>query len=129
MNPPLSGCWGCNTRPQVIHRTLAQVLEDFKGLDMRPSCRVYPARPAVDCKDIPHHEAYFNVFFSPIILGQGVRGAVVLLSDITEEKILQRSRDDFFSIAPMNCARPSPPSVQRQFDQGVLLGQDQKTRV
>ncbi len=87
--------------------TLSEVLEGVKDLNIDEKlAECVTHGRAINCKDIPYRNAYFNVFFSPVILGQGVRGAVVLLSDITEEKILERSRDDFFSIATHELRTP-----------------------
>ncbi len=87
--------------------TLSQALDGIKGLDIDAKLgECIGHGRAVDCKDVPYRDAYFNVSFSPVILGQGVRGAVVSLSDITEDKILQRTRDDFFSIATHELRTP-----------------------
>jgi two-component system sensor histidine kinase ResE len=90
-----------------VASTLAEALDGIKGLDITAKLNecIQHGR-AVNCKDLPYRDAYFDVFFSPVILGQGVRGAVVSLSDITEEKILQRTRDDFFSIATHELRTP-----------------------
>ncbi|HEY2004534.1 MAG TPA: ATP-binding protein, partial [Candidatus Saccharimonadia bacterium] len=106
MNPAAQRLLGLR-HPSRPAATLAQALDGSKGLDIAAKLKecIEHGR-VVACKDIPFRDAYFNVFFSPVILGQGVKGAVVSLSDITEEKILQRTRDDFFSIATHELRTP-----------------------
>lgn len=52
---------------------------------------------------------FFNIFISPIMMaeqGLQVIGAVVLLEDITEAKMMERSKDEFFSIASHELRTP-----------------------
>jgi two-component system, OmpR family, sensor histidine kinase ResE len=108
MNPAARRLLGREHAPGVgPATTLAGALEGIKGVDLNAKlAECLRHGRSVYCKDVPYRDAYFNVFFSPVILGQGVKGVVVLLSDITEEKILQRSRDDFFSIATHELRTP-----------------------
>ncbi|HSX35983.1 MAG TPA: ATP-binding protein [Patescibacteria group bacterium] len=62
-------------------------------------------KPA-EARDVTLEGAFFNIFLSPIMLDGQTRGVVVLLSDETEERILQRSRDEFFSIASHELRTP-----------------------
>lgn len=53
---------------------------------------------------------YLHVLFIPIVDkqagGQPVVGSVIILEDVTEERALQRSRDEFFSIASHELRTP-----------------------
>ncbi|HSX28952.1 MAG TPA: HAMP domain-containing sensor histidine kinase [Candidatus Saccharimonadales bacterium] len=64
-------------------------------------------------KHISHHDKFYRCYFHPIIANasepgaQGeVRGAVVIIEDTTEQKVLERSRDEFFSIASHELRTP-----------------------
>ena len=50
---------------------------------------------------------YIDIFVLPVFLaGKDLIGVLVLLGDVTEEKILARSRDEFFSIASHELRTP-----------------------
>lgn len=52
-------------------------------------------------------EKFLHVFISPILISeQSVIGAVILIEDITEHMILERSKDEFFSIASHELRTP-----------------------
>jgi signal transduction histidine kinase len=48
----------------------------------------------------------WRIFISPMIDGDRTTGAVLIIQDITEEQILARSRDEFFSIASHELRTP-----------------------
>jgi len=60
----------------------------------------------LEVRDAKAHGSFFNIFLSPIMLNGEANGVVVLISDETEEKIIQRSRDEFFSIASHELRTP-----------------------
>lgn len=49
---------------------------------------------------------FLNLYLSPVVNGEEAIGCVLLLEDVTEERILQRSRDEFFSIASHELRTP-----------------------
>lgn len=65
-------------------------------------------------KKIPMHFAdqsygvrYFSVFVAPVMTDDGaVIGAIAVLHDTTEARVMQRSRDEFFSIASHELRTP-----------------------
>ncbi|MDP2671062.1 MAG: ATP-binding protein [bacterium] len=62
-----------------------------------------------EVKEVSFGNKFLHLFFSPIILLKDKEeyiGAVVLLEDITEAKILDRSKDEFFSIASHELRTP-----------------------
>lgn len=67
-------------------------------------------RKPVRAKDVPYRGHVLSLFFAPIINyevgGEEVLGTVLLIEDVTEEKILERSRDEFFSIASHELRTP-----------------------
>ncbi|HTY39862.1 MAG TPA: ATP-binding protein [Candidatus Paceibacterota bacterium] len=66
----------------------------------------------VEAKDIMLGEKYLHVFLAPILLHKPeattpeVIGATMLVEDVTEQKALDRSRDEFFSIASHELRTP-----------------------
>jgi PAS domain S-box-containing protein len=64
-------------------------------------------RKSVKIDSFEHNGKYFRVFIEPIITGGSqLIGTVMVLEDITEATILQRSRDEFFSIASHELRTP-----------------------
>lgn len=59
-------------------------------------------------KDISYKKLFINIYITPIVHEEthNVIGTVVLLEDITEQKIAERSRDEFFSIASHELRTP-----------------------
>lgn len=60
-------------------------------------------------KDINWAKKIFEIYFAPVFLSQissEVIGVIILISDVTEEKILERSKDEFFSIASHELRTP-----------------------
>ncbi len=57
-------------------------------------------------KSIPYGKSYLQIFLSPIILNNEVIGTVILIQDITEARILERSKDEFFTIASHELRTP-----------------------
>jgi signal transduction histidine kinase len=79
-------------------------------------------------KDISLDERYFRIFISPIYFYEDqvtIFGNVILIEDISESKILERSKDEFFSIAshelrtPLTAIRGNTSLIQ-QYYQDVL---------
>ncbi|HSX35798.1 MAG TPA: ATP-binding protein [Patescibacteria group bacterium] len=63
-------------------------------------------KKSIEARDVAFEGSFFNIFISPILQGEQARGVVVLISDETEERIIQRSRDEFFSIASHELRTP-----------------------
>jgi signal transduction histidine kinase len=49
---------------------------------------------------------YYTVFITPIVSSGQVLGAAVIIEDVTEDRILERSKDEFFSIASHELRTP-----------------------
>ncbi len=49
---------------------------------------------------------FYVVFVTPVLAGNEVLGAAVIIEDITEQRILERSKDEFFSIASHELRTP-----------------------
>ncbi|HSA84441.1 MAG TPA: PAS domain-containing sensor histidine kinase [Patescibacteria group bacterium] len=80
----------------------------------------FDQKKAILIKEIKFKERFLKVFITPIIT-IGVIGAVVLTEDITEAKIMERSKDEFFSIAshelrtPLTAIRGNTSMIQQFF--------------
>ena len=49
---------------------------------------------------------FLEIFMVPVVTGGGNVGVIVLLGDVTEAKVLERSKDEFFSIASHELRTP-----------------------
>jgi PAS domain S-box-containing protein len=63
-------------------------------------------RKAVELKEVPYNNKFLHIFIAPIIDQSQTIGVVVLVEDITEAKLIERSRDEFFSIASHELRTP-----------------------
>lgn len=57
-------------------------------------------------KNATHKGSSLYVYMSPVVANKKVFGAAIQIMDLTEEKIMQRSRDEFFSIASHELRTP-----------------------
>lgn len=96
------------------------IVDSFKGIAfgldvLAHSCReCIDMRRAVELKEISHGKKYLRVFCSPILmkdetapdaLGKPI-GYAMLVEDVTEAKIMERSRDEFFAVASHELRTP-----------------------
>ena len=95
---------------------------DFKKMQFESLTKKKP----LELKDVAFGKKVLRVLLSPISLSnEEVIGSVVLFEDITETKILERSKDEFFSIAshelrtPLTAIRGNTSLIQ-QYYTGIL---------
>lgn len=100
--------------------SVQDIVDSFKGvasgLDaLSHSCReCIDLKKAVELKEISHGKKYLRVFCTPVITKNGdgadsegkAIGYVVLVEDVTEAKIMERSRDEFFAVASHELRTP-----------------------
>jgi PAS domain S-box-containing protein len=88
-------------------------------------------------KDVLYEGRYFNIFIAPIIIYRAkieAIGCVTLIEDVTEVKIIDRSKDEFFSIAshelrtPLTAIRGNT-SMIKQFYADQLKDDDLKSMI
>jgi PAS domain S-box-containing protein len=88
-------------------------------------------KPA-EIKEMHYNSRFFRAFILPVIQDDGhTNGSVLLLEDITEEQILNRAKDEFFSIASHELRTPltaisGNTSLIKQYFGDQLQGQDLK---
>lgn len=77
-------------------------------------------------KEIDFNGRTLRLFLAPIINSdKTILGTVILIEDITEEKVLQRSRDEFFSIAshelrtPLTAIRGNSGMIEQFFGEQI----------
>lgn len=90
------------------HGSLAEI-EDIFGSKLALQEKTKDCLEKHVSLEIKEHLAgsrYFHFFISPIVLSNRAIGAVILIQDITETKILDRSKDEFFSIASHELRTP-----------------------
>lgn len=84
-------------------------LGDSFDLDAQVKKCISEMKP-IEVKEVPFGERYLRIFITPVILYEerqiGIIGSAILIDDITEAKILERSRDEFFSIASHELRTP-----------------------
>lgn len=100
--------------------SVQDIVDSFKGvasgLDvLSHSCReCIDLKKAVELKEIPYGKKYLRIFCTPVITkndsgadseGKAI-GYAVLIEDITEAKIMERSRDEFFAVASHELRTP-----------------------
>jgi signal transduction histidine kinase/sensor domain CHASE-containing protein len=70
--------------------------------------RVIKDKKPFEIKELPLDDLFLHVFIIPIMEGKdlSVIGGVMLIENITEQKILDRSKDEFFSIASHELRTP-----------------------
>lgn len=81
-------------------------------------------KKAVEIKDIEFGGKFIQIFLAPILMlkdSRRVIGGAILVEDITEAKILERSREEFFAIAshelrtPLTAIRGNTALIQDYF--------------
>lgn len=87
---------------------LEDLASDFHDVDLLAECKtVLAEKKVVTLPDVKFKEGSFmRVGLNPVYDGQDVIGIVLSVQDITEAKILERSKDEFFSIASHELRTP-----------------------
>lgn len=91
----------------------------------------------IDVKEVQIKDSFLHLYFAPIFSMDNsfdIIGVVLLIDDITERKILDRSRDEFFSIAshelrtPLTAIRGNT-SLIKQYYSDKLPDEDMKEMI
>ena len=74
-------------------------------------------------RNIPVGNLYLNFYISPVIVGKKSIGVAILVEDTTEARLLERSKDEFFSIAshelrtPLSAIRGNTAIIKKFYGQ------------
>ncbi|HSX06508.1 MAG TPA: ATP-binding protein [Candidatus Saccharimonadia bacterium] len=83
------------------------VPEKLGGVDIQKSVSTcFREQTPSELKDVTFEKSFYNFYFSPVVINGQAIGVVILISDETQERQLQRSRDEFFSIASHELRTP-----------------------
>jgi two-component system phosphate regulon sensor histidine kinase PhoR len=93
----------------------------------------------IEKKELPYGGRVFRIFVAPIIsrAGQAAEtlGTVTLIEDITERKVQERSKDEFFSIAshelrtPLTAIRGNTAMIQSYYKDQLIKDENMKGMV
>lgn len=92
----------------VQNCTLAHIEDELKGaIDLAALInRSVDERNALLVKELAFQSRFLKIIITPITELADVLGTVILIDDISEAKILDRSKDEFFSIASHELRTP-----------------------
>jgi len=117
--------------------SIDQILgKDFAIKDRFNKC--LDERASADVKNINFNNKYFRLFMAPIFSTDNtlsVIGVVILIQDETESKILDRSKDEFFSIAshelrtPLTAIRGNTSLLEQYFGDKIAENPEMKEMV
>ncbi len=86
-----------------------KIIDSFLGADFSLIEKVKESIETLKVFDIPelaHGFKFLRVYIAPVLDNEKSIGAIMILQDVTEEKILNRSKDEFFSIASHELRTP-----------------------
>jgi PAS domain S-box-containing protein len=88
--------------------TLHKITKNFEGsLDLKEQIKtVLQTNQPQHFSDISVDSRYLSIYISPVATEKESIGCVLLFDDITEQRILERSKDEFFSIASHELRTP-----------------------
>lgn len=105
-NTLASGILGTKDSGEMFTK-LSSLIKDINLKELVKNCNEKKEKLIID--NIDYENKIYKIFISPILVGnveERCIGIVVLLMDITEAKILERSKDEFFSIASHELRTP-----------------------
>ncbi len=86
---------------------LTSIFSKAQGLNVGDKVQeCFKNQTSSEAREIAFGDKFYTLFFSPVSIDGQAIGVVVLISDETEQKMLQRSRDEFFSIASHELRTP-----------------------
>lgn len=113
-----------------INCTINDIAEKLEGIfDIKSQIKsVLNNKKSFTIKDLKFKNLYLHIHITPIVLVKKSKtidlefiGASILVDDVTEEKLLERSREDFFSIAshelktPLSIIRGNTELIKKYF--------------
>jgi len=108
-NPALKKILEYEREPQTIH-DLAEILKATNSkidIDVAGTCRrCMELKEPVEFKEVGYGKKFLRVICSPVLSDTGAIGYIFLIEDITEAKVMERSRDEFFAVASHELRTP-----------------------
>jgi signal transduction histidine kinase len=87
--------------------TMRDVASRFTGIDVLDlGSQAVAQKTPIEIKEVLYGKRILRLFFGPIIKDLNVIGYIFLVEDITEAKSMERSREEFFSIASHELRTP-----------------------
>ncbi len=108
-NPALQKILEFASEPHTIHDiTLSLKNTGSKiDLDIATSCkRCMELKEPVEFKELSYGKKFLRIICAPISAMEGSIGYLFLVEDITEAKVMERSRDEFFAVASHELRTP-----------------------
>ncbi|MDB5178337.1 MAG: Na+/proline symporter [Patescibacteria group bacterium] len=94
-----------NDSDELSLETIAKVLPEDLNLVEQVHQTLFKHKPA-KFTYLPIRNRFVSLYLTPVLNENSPIGCVLLFDDVTEERILQRSRDEFFSIASHELRTP-----------------------
>ncbi|MES2006656.1 MAG: ATP-binding protein, partial [Patescibacteria group bacterium] len=109
-NPALQKILELKAEPGTIH----DIAEVFKAadskidIDIATTCkRCMELKEPVEFKEVSYGKKFLRIICTPILgTENGTIGYIFLVEDITEAKVMERSRDEFFAVASHELRTP-----------------------
>lgn len=128
-----------DVKSAVAECKMVDIEKDLKSVfDLRAQIsQSIKQKNPIEVKDLIYKNLFLHFFISPIVTMEQqleVIGAVVLVEDITEAKVMERSKDEFFSIAshelrtPLTAIRGNTAMI-KQFYAEALKDADLKNMI
>lgn len=76
-------------------------------LDIAASCkRCMELKEPVEFKEVPYGKKFLRIICAPVAAAKDIIGYIFLVEDITEAKVMERSREEFFAVASHELRTP-----------------------
>ncbi len=101
--------------------SVKNIMHDVTGVNIQEVLDLCLKGKYIDVSNIHFEGAILRMFLSPVAVDDTINSAVILIVDETEAHILQRSRDEFFSIAshelrtPLTAIRGNTSMIKQYF--------------
>jgi PAS domain S-box-containing protein len=119
------------TKQGITGKSVSQVAAQYWKIDFEEVVRhVLSSQRSKKLQIASQDGSFYNIYITPVLLHDHPLGATIVIEDVTEAKILDRSKDEFFSIAshelrtPLTAIRGNMSMVKDYFpdamkDQGL----------
>jgi signal transduction histidine kinase len=112
------------TDPAATREALSQIAYDFREAVDLPGCihQVFTKNRTIE-RNIELAPRFYHLILTPVTTGNTTIGTVLFLQDTTDERAMERSRDEFFSIAshelrtPLTAVRGNAQMMLRYYAQ------------